>query len=84
LTEHGVKGWLVHYRAHNEIRRPALVLVPAEYGPHKHSPPLPLVISPHGRGVRAINNSKFWGGLPGLGGPKPPGLGGFPGLGKKK
>jgi signal recognition particle subunit SRP54 len=27
---------------------------------------------------------QFSGGLPGLGGPKPPGLGGFPGLGKKK
>src|SRR5438552_2333458 len=27
---------------------------------------------------------QFPGGLPGLGGPKPPGLGGFPGLGKKK
>src|SRR5947207_7212830 len=28
--------------------------------------------------------AQFPGGLPGLGGPKPPGLGGFPGLGKKK
>jgi signal recognition particle subunit SRP54 len=27
---------------------------------------------------------QFPGGLPGLGGPKPPGLGGFPGFGKKK
>jgi signal recognition particle subunit SRP54 len=28
--------------------------------------------------------AKFPGGLPGLGGPKPPALGGFPGSGKKK
>jgi poly(3-hydroxybutyrate) depolymerase len=62
-----VKGWLIHYRAHNEIRRPAVVLVPAEYGPHRRSEPLPLVISPHGRGVRALQNAKFWGDLPAVG-----------------
>jgi poly(3-hydroxybutyrate) depolymerase len=64
----GVKGWLIYYRAHNGIRRPALVLVPANYGPDHRPPPLPLVISPHGRGVRALTNSKLWGGLPALGG----------------
>jgi poly(3-hydroxybutyrate) depolymerase len=64
----GVKGWQIHYRAHNGIRRPALVLVPPEYGPHHRPEPLPLVISPHGRGVRALSNAKFWAGLPGLGG----------------
>ena len=63
-----VRGWLIHYRAHNRIRRPALVVVPAQYGPHRHSPPLPLVISPHGRGVRALKNAKLWGNLPALGG----------------
>ncbi len=62
-----VKGWLIHYRAHNEIRRPALVLVPAKYGRHRRPQPLPLVISPHGRGVRALQNSKFWGDLPAVG-----------------
>jgi poly(3-hydroxybutyrate) depolymerase len=62
------RSWLIHYRAHNGIRRPALVVVPAEYGPHRHSPPLPLVISRHGRGVRALNNAKLWGNLPALGG----------------
>ena len=29
----GVTGWLIHYRAHNGVRRPALVLIPAHYGP---------------------------------------------------
>jgi poly(3-hydroxybutyrate) depolymerase len=67
LTAKGVKGWLIHYRAHNGIRRPALVLVPSEYGPHKHPPPLPLVISPHGRGVRVLKNANLWGSLPALG-----------------
>ena len=31
-------------------------------------PPLPLVISPHGRGVRAITNARLWRDLPGRGG----------------
>ena len=61
------EGWLIHYRAHNEIRRPALVLVPAKYGPHRRPEPLPLVISPHGRGVRALQNAKFWGDLAAVG-----------------
>jgi poly(3-hydroxybutyrate) depolymerase len=68
VTTKRVKGRLIHYRAHNGIRRPALVLVPAAYGPHNHPPPLPLVISPHGRGVRALANAKLWGDLPALGG----------------
>ena len=63
----GVTGWLIHYRAHNGVRRPALVLIPARYGPNHPPPPLPLVISPHGRGVRALSNAKLWGGLPALG-----------------
>jgi poly(3-hydroxybutyrate) depolymerase len=64
----GVRGWLIHYRAHNGIRRPALIVLPAQYGPDHRPPPLPLVISPHGRGVRALTNSKLWGALPALGG----------------
>ena len=40
----------IHYRAHNGERRAAFVVLPAWYGPRKH-PRIPLVISPHGRGV---------------------------------
>ena len=34
----------------------------------RHDPPLPLVISPHGRGVDASANAQLWGDLPGRGG----------------
>ena len=61
------KQWGVRYRAHNRLPRPAVVLVPAQYGPRHPAPPLPLVISPHGRGVRAITNARMWGDLPGRG-----------------
>ncbi|MBA2384402.1 MAG: prolyl oligopeptidase family serine peptidase [Actinobacteria bacterium] len=63
----GVEEWGIRYRAHNRSPRPAVVLVPAEYGPTRPSPPLPLVISPHGRGVRALTNARLWGGLPAQG-----------------
>ena len=62
------KTWTFRYRAHNRMPRPALVLLPARYGPRNPPPPLPLVISPHGRGVRAAGNAKIWGDLPGRGG----------------
>jgi poly(3-hydroxybutyrate) depolymerase len=64
----GTRGWNVRYRAHNRMPRPAVVLVPAQYGPQRRPPPLPLVISPHGRGVRAETNARLWGNLPGRGG----------------
>jgi pimeloyl-ACP methyl ester carboxylesterase len=64
----GVRQWTVRYRAHNRLPRPAIVLVPAEYGPNRAPPPLPLVISPHGRGVRAQTNARLWGDLPARGG----------------
>jgi poly(3-hydroxybutyrate) depolymerase len=54
------KTWAVRYRAHNRAPRPAFVCVPAEYGPGRPSPPLPLVIAPHGRGVRAKTNARLW------------------------
>jgi poly(3-hydroxybutyrate) depolymerase len=44
-----------------------VLLAPARYGPGSPSPPLPLVISPHGRGVRARTNASLWRALPGLG-----------------
>jgi len=57
----------IHYRAHNGVRRSAWVILPAWYGPHD-DPPLPLVISPHGRGVGALANARLWGALPARGG----------------
>jgi len=57
---------LVHYRAHDGVRRRAYILLPSWYGP-KNNPPIPLVISPHGRGVSARANTKLWRGLPAVG-----------------
>jgi poly(3-hydroxybutyrate) depolymerase len=50
------------------VPRWAVVVAPSEYGPEHPSPPLPLVISPHGRGVRARTNANLWRDLPGRGG----------------
>ena len=61
-----IRVWTVEYRAHNGATRRAFIVLPHEWGP-KHNPPLPLVISPHGRGVDALQNLDFWGGLPGRG-----------------
>jgi poly(3-hydroxybutyrate) depolymerase len=55
----------IHYRAHDGSLRPALLLVPMGYDGKR---PLPLVISPHGRGVGAVANMRIWGDLPGEGG----------------
>jgi poly(3-hydroxybutyrate) depolymerase len=62
------RKWTVRYLAHNRRPRPAVVLVPSEFGPERPSPPLPLVISPHGRGVAASLNAARWGDLPDRGG----------------
>ena len=45
-----VRIWRIAYRAHNGARREAFVAFPSSYRP-RHAPPIPLVISPHGRGV---------------------------------
>jgi len=58
--------WTIHYRAHDGLVRPAYVVLPAWYGPRDH-PPIPLVISPHGRGVDARANVRLWGDLPARG-----------------
>jgi pimeloyl-ACP methyl ester carboxylesterase len=56
----------IAYRTHDGDLRAAYVLVPDWYGPDRH-PRLPLVISPHGRGVPADDNAARWGDLPALG-----------------
>jgi poly(3-hydroxybutyrate) depolymerase len=53
------------YQAHDGLTRRAYVIVPADY--RAGDPPLPLVISPHGRGVSALLNIRRWGRLPALG-----------------
>jgi poly(3-hydroxybutyrate) depolymerase len=63
----GVRQWGFRYRAHNGVRRWAVVVAPAQYGPSNPPQSLPLVISPHGRGVRALTNARLWRGLPALG-----------------
>jgi acetyl esterase/lipase len=55
----------IEYRTHDGHRRAAYVLVPDWYGPDRH-PRLPLIISPHGRGVSAQVNADRWGDLPAL------------------
>lgn len=54
---------LITYIAHDGLRRRAWIVLPANY---RHEP-IPLVISPHGRGVDALANARLWGDLPGLG-----------------
>jgi poly(3-hydroxybutyrate) depolymerase len=61
-----VRTVTVPYRAWNGSRRTAVLVLPRWYGPGLH-PPIPLVISPHGRGVRPTDNARFWGGLPAFG-----------------
>jgi dipeptidyl aminopeptidase/acylaminoacyl peptidase len=62
-----VRVWPIDYAAHDGRVRHAYVVLPAWYGP-RDDPPLPLVISPHGRGVPAIENVASWGQLPARGG----------------
>jgi pimeloyl-ACP methyl ester carboxylesterase len=53
----------ITYVAHDGLNRQATVLLPAGYRPGAN-PPLPLVISPHGRGGTGRSNARFWGDLP--------------------
>jgi poly(3-hydroxybutyrate) depolymerase len=62
-----VRQWNVRYRAHNRLPRPAIVLLPSQFSPQHRPPPLPLVISPHGRGVKPAGNAALWGDLPARG-----------------
>ena len=54
----------ISYRAHDGLIRRAYVIVPADY---RYRTPIPLVISPHGRGVGARTNVRRWGKLPAAG-----------------
>ena len=54
------------YRAWDGTLRPAYLMLPAWYGP-RDNPTIPLVISPHGRGVDPRINERYWGDLPGRG-----------------
>jgi poly(3-hydroxybutyrate) depolymerase len=56
----------VEYRAWDGAIRGAVLVLPRWYG-LKHHPPIPLVISPHGRGATARANARLWGGLPAFG-----------------
>jgi hypothetical protein len=56
----------IQYTTHNGDRRDAYVVLPEWYGPG-NNPPLPLIISPHGRGVSAAENIDRWGDLPTIG-----------------
>ena len=61
-----VRIWKIHYRARGGVRRAAYVVLPAWYGPTE-DPPIPLIVSPHGRGLTGRDNAKLWGSLPARG-----------------
>ena len=61
-----VKRWHIRYRAHDGRPSRAFLVLPSWYGPAAN-PALPLVISPHGRGLGGRANSILWGNLPGRG-----------------
>jgi pimeloyl-ACP methyl ester carboxylesterase len=60
-----VRRVTIHYRAHGGARRSAQVLVPAWW--RRSDGPLPLVISPHGRGLGGRENAALWDELPAAG-----------------
>lgn len=61
-----VRTFTIQYKTQDGHRRAAYVLLPDWYGP-SNNPPVPLIISPHGRGVPATENVDRWGDLPALG-----------------
>ena len=61
-----VRRMKIHYVAHDGHASTATMVLPSWYGPAAN-PPLPLVISPHGRGLNGQANSILWGNLPGRG-----------------
>jgi pimeloyl-ACP methyl ester carboxylesterase len=63
-----VRTWKIHYRDHAGDRRAAYVVLPAAYGPRHHPGRIPLIVSPHGRGIDGRANARLWGALPARGG----------------
>jgi pimeloyl-ACP methyl ester carboxylesterase len=61
-----VRTWTIHYRSHSGADRLAYVVLPSWYGPD-NNPPLPVVISPHGRGANGLSNAAFFDRLPAVG-----------------
>src|SRR5439155_26376698 len=60
------RRFTITYRAHDGHARHAIVLFPHDYRAGD-ADPLPLIISPHGRGVDGAVNSRLWGDLPTIG-----------------
>ena len=57
---------VIQYRAHDGRLSRAYVLLPSTYRPGAN-PPLPLIISPHGRALTGKVNAAIWGNLPARG-----------------
>ena len=58
--------WRFFYLAHGRQLRRGYLLLPSGYR-RGDAPPLPLVISPHGRGISALADCSSWGDLPSVG-----------------
>ncbi len=56
----------ITYTTHDGRTRNAYVLLPHDYRPGQN-PPIPLVISPHGRAVDGLINTRRYGDLPSIG-----------------
>jgi len=67
LNGRTVREVVIAYKAYDGRLSHAAVLVPSWYGTAR-GPALPLVISPHGRGLDGRANARRWGNLPGRGG----------------
>jgi pimeloyl-ACP methyl ester carboxylesterase len=66
-AEHEIRVWTIRYAAHNGEKRFAYVVLPAWYGPENH-PPMPMVVSPHGRNANGRSNAEYFENLPAVGG----------------
>jgi dipeptidyl aminopeptidase/acylaminoacyl peptidase len=67
VAEPAVRVWPVRYRANTGVDRRAYIVLPRDVRPGHVPGPLPLVVSPHGRGVNPLDHVKLWGNLPALG-----------------